>query len=287
MFQDIAPHVLHNEYRIQEPKKTDYVIAVKGEEILLQLDENVVKLPTVEEAMNLAGKTMEFMKQELTYLFSVDETAFFGMKKNCFCDETGKFSYHDKFIVRGKGPEEIAFASAVGFHIAAWYEQNQFCGRCGKPFEHSKTERAMVCPACKNTVYPRISPAMIVGIIHKGKLLLSRYAGGYYRRYALIAGYSEVGETMEQTVHREVMEETGLKVKNIRYFGSQPWPFTGSMLMGFFAELDGSDEVCLDENELAEAKWFDRENLPKDDNRLSLTWTMIEYFRNHPELDGE
>lgn len=283
MFQDIAPHVLHNEFRVQTPKENDFIILIRKEEVLLSMEDNRICLPTVKDAMQYLGKSIEMMDNELRYLFSVDETAFFMLQKDD-CDGFGKFSFQGKFVVRGKEPEELAYACAVGFHLAAWYDQNRFCGHCGKPFEHSQTERAVVCPSCSNTQYPRISPAMIVAILNKGKILLSKYSGGYYRRYALIAGYSEIGETMEETVHREVMEETGLRVKNIRYFASQPWPFTGSMLMGFFADLDGDDEVHIDEKELAVAEWFDREHLPKDDNRLSLTWTMIEYFRNHPEL---
>lgn len=285
MFQDIAPHVLHNEFRTQKPKETDYVIIVRGEEQLLYLNDGEVGLPTVGEVVSFTGETSDNLEKEMIYLFSIDETAFFWMRNELLREDTGRYSYIGKFHVRGKEPEEIAYASAVGFHVAAWYEQNRFCGKCGAKFGYSKKERAVVCEHCGNTQYPRINPAMIVAIIHKDKILLSKYSAGYYRKHALIAGYSEPGETMEETVHREVMEETGLKVKNIRYFGSQPWPFTGSMLMGFFAELDGSDEIHIDEEELSSAEWYDREHLPKEDNQLSLTWTMIEYFRNHPEFD--
>ncbi|MGN0169186.1 MAG: NAD(+) diphosphatase [Lachnospiraceae bacterium] len=280
MFQDIEPFQFHNEYRKQEPKDTDYVIITKGETVLTDFVDDQVMLPTVGQLPSAA------CRDALIYLFSVDEQAYFWLDNQSPEAQavSTPFSWQEKFKFRGKIPKETAFAASVGFHLGSWYERNRFCGKCGKPFQHKDTERALFCPHCNNVLYPKISPAMIVAILHDGKILLSRYSDGYYRKHALIAGYCEAGETLEQCVHREVMEETGLKVKNLRYFKSQPWPFTGSLLMGFFADLDGDDTVTLDRNELCEAVWFDREHLPKEDNTLSLTWTMIEYFRSHPEL---
>ena len=130
-------------------------------------------------------------------------------------------------------------------------------------------------------VYPKISPAVIVGVIHNDKILMSKYAGRAYTRYALIAGFTEIGENAEQTVAREVMEEVGLKVKNIRYYKSQPWAFSDSLLMGFFAELDGDDTITLDTNELAEAGWFSRDEIDLEDDHLSLTREMIMLFKRN------
>lgn len=140
-------------------------------------------------------------------------------------------------------------------------------------------ERMLLCPHCHNMVYPRISPAVIIGIINGDKILMSKYAGRPYTNYALIAGFTEIGESAEQTVAREVMEEVGLKVKNIRYYKSQPWGFSGSLLMGFFCDLHGSDEINLDKNELAEAGWFQREEIDLEDDQLSLTREMIMAFK--------
>jgi NAD+ diphosphatase len=141
-------------------------------------------------------------------------------------------------------------------------------------------ERMLHCSACQNMVYPRISPAVIVGVIHEDKLLMSKYAGRSYTNYALIAGFTEIGESAEQTVAREVMEEVGLKVKNIRYYKSQPWAFSDSLLMGFFCDLDGSDEIRLDTGELAEAGWYSREEITLEDDNLSLTREMMMLFKN-------
>lgn len=128
-------------------------------------------------------------------------------------------------------------------------------------------------------VYPRISPAVIVGVTKGDYILMSKYAGRTYTNYALIAGFSEIGESAEQTVAREVMEEVGLKVKNIRYYKSQPWAFSRSLLMGFFCDLDGSDIITLDTRELSEAAWFHREEIALEDDHLSLTREMILQFK--------
>ena len=104
-----------------------------------------------------------------------------------------------------------------------------------------------------------------------------------HRQYALVAGYTEVGETLEQTVHREVMEEVGLKVKNLRYYKSQPWSFSGSLLAGFYCDVDGDPSITLDREELSVAEWFDRDSLPETPNLISLTGEMIECFRQGKE----
>lgn len=137
----------------------------------------------------------------------------------------------------------------------------------------------MVCLDCGSTVYPKICPAVIVAVVNGERLLLTRYRGRPFKKYALVAGFNEIGESIEATVHREVMEEVGLRVKNLRFYKSQPWVFTDSLLMGFVCELDGSDTITLQEDELAEANWFAREELPKDYSHISLTGEMIEQFR--------
>ena len=105
------------------------------------------------------------------------------------------------------------------------------------------------------------------------------YIKGVYKKYALVAGFNEIGETLEDTVRREVMEEVGLKVKNIRYYKNQPWGLSSSLLVGFFAELDGQATVTLDTNELSEATWFKREDIREHNLSISLTQEMIEVFR--------
>ncbi len=121
---------------------------------------------------------------------------------------------------------------------------------------------------------------MIVAVTDGDRLLMSRYKGRAYRGYALIAGFVEIGETFEETVRREVMEEVGLKVKNIRYYKSQPWAFTDTEMIGFFAELDGDDAIRLQEDELSEAGWYRRDEIPEDVSSISVGSEMKMAFKH-------
>ena len=138
----------------------------------------------------------------------------------------------------------------------------------------------MRCSDCAALVYPRINPAVVVAVRNGDRLLLIRYADRpMVAQYALIAGFTEIGETMEQTARREVMEEVGLRVKNLRYHADQPWGFSGNQMVGFWAELDGDETVTLDTREVKEAVWLRREEIPESHDPIDLTHTMTELFR--------
>jgi NAD+ diphosphatase len=144
----------------------------------------------------------------------------------------------------------------------------------------SGKERALCCSSCGNTVYPRINPAVIVGVLNGDKILITRYRTGYSHN-ALIAGFAEIGETLEETVSREVMEEAGIRVKNIRYYKSQPWGMAQDLLVGFYCEADGDDTIRMDEGELKYAAWTAREDLQLQPNNLSLTNEMMRMFKEN------
>jgi NAD+ diphosphatase len=137
----------------------------------------------------------------------------------------------------------------------------------------------LYCEFCGFRAYPTISPCVIVALYDGDRLLLTKYRGREHKKYALIAGFTEIGESLEQTVHREVKEEVGLNVKNLKFYKSQPWPFSDAILAGFFAELDGDDTITLEEEELSVGVWVNREDIPKQDESISLTSEMIEAFR--------
>ena len=132
-------------------------------------------------------------------------------------------------------------------------------------------EKVKRCEHCGNMEFPKICPAVIIGVTDGDKILMSKYAGRVYKKYALLAGFTEIGETIEETVQREVMEEVGLKVKNIRYYKSQPWALSGSLLYGYFCELDGDDSIHLQEDELSVGKWFHADELDIEEDDVSLT----------------
>jgi len=268
MFQDIAPHIYKNEYKPRPANPNDYVIFCREREVCLRETENGAVFPTVGELP--AG--------DLQYLFGMDDRAFYLWKGPLPELEGWDFLPTQRF--RSLTPAWAGFAAITAHRLWLWYGQNRFCGRCGQPMQHSKTERAMQC-SCGHIVYPTISPSVIVGVTNGDKLLLTRYANSHstYRHYALVAGYTEIGETLEQTVRREVLEETGLQVKDVRYYKSQPWPFSGALLAGFYCTLEGSETITLDENELSDAVWLHRSEIEPREDTASLTSEMIEQFR--------
>ncbi len=160
-------------------------------------------------------------------------------------------------------------------HFADWSTQSRFCGACATKTVRSEKERAMTCPACKRVYYPRISPAVIVLVTRGEEALLARGSRFPLPFFSTLAGFSEVGESLEETLVREVREEVGIDVTNVRYFGSQPWPFPNSLMIGFFADHQ-SGEISPDPEEIAEAAWFRREELPMVPPPVSIARRLID-----------
>ena len=210
------------------------------------------------------------------YLFSINEERYFLGKEKT--ENYNLFSMRELMSLDLKENKEM-FIAFSAYHLYRWYKSNKYCGYCGEKMVHSKTERAMICPKCGNIVYPRINPAVIVGVKNGDQLLLTKYRNGYSHN-ALVAGFTEFGETLEETVAREVKEETGLSVKNIHYYKSQPWGIAQDILAGFYCEVDGDDTIRMDENELKYASWVKREDIVLQPKKYSLTNEMMERFKN-------
>lgn len=287
MLQDIYPNRFQNSFGMlrKEHGKGEPVMIFRDREILYRIAENgSAEFPRAEEFS-------EGTERELIPLFQIDEQEFF-LKRAERREETEKlervgYAFHGIRSLRKMQPRSLAFAGATGFHLYMWYRDNAFCGRCGSPMGQSGKERAMHCPRCGNTVYPKISPAVIVGVTDGDRILMSRYAGREYKGNALLAGFCEIGETAEETVRREVMEEVGVRVKNIRYFASQPWGFESDLLLGYFCEVTGNRNIILDEDELASAAWVERKDIPEENDTPSLTATMIQHFRKYGKDGNE
>lgn len=159
--------------------------------------------------------------------------------------------------------------------LVEWARTTRFCGRCATATEPVPGERARRCPACGLLAFPRLAPAVIVLVERAGRVLLARNRGFAGRMFGCLAGFVEPGETLEEAVHREVAEEVGIELTDVRYFGSQPWPFPHSLMVGFTARWAGGEVVC-DETEIAEATWFGPDDLPTIPPRLSIARSLID-----------
>ena len=271
MLQDLSHGRLENEYCPTTPRETDFVLCFRPGYVLLhRAAEDALSLPTV------AQLRPQIPMDSLRYAFRLHGCAWFLYMGHI--DTPEPCIFQPVRSLRQALPKELCYAAWTGWHLYNWYKNNRFCGGCGTETVHDEMERMLRCPCCGTMIYPRISPAVIVGVTDGDRLLLSKYAGRGHTSYALIAGYTEIGETIEQTVHREVLEEVGLRVKNLRYYKSQPWGIDGNVLMGFYCDLDGDDTIRLDERELAMAGWYPRDALPVGDDGISLTREMIRTF---------
>lgn len=287
MIQDIAPARFDNSYQLCPPSEKDKLVAfaAAGRKVYLKADaqEEIVLPPAV--------LFTEEKQLHLQYLFSIDETAYYTLLHDGSEEAFARieevlgtaYAQHPLFMARKAGPRSEAFAVETAWQLYGWYRDNRFCGRCGSRMQTGEKERSMCCPSCGNTVYPKIMPAVIVGVTRGDEILMTRYKGREYKGHALIAGFCEIGETGEDTVRREVMEEAGIRVKNIRYYKSQPWGFESDLLLGYFCEAEPGDQIRIDDDELSEAVWVKREDIRERFENMSLTNEMICKFKDHTE----
>lgn len=274
MLQEIFPHQFDRSYPGRPPQPQDLLVCLNGEQILLWDAPQGLTLPTLSQWPDWGG---------ITYGFSIDATAFFLtlQQPEQLPPHWGLYPLH---ILRNLQPQWLTFGAITGTQLLRWRESRRFCGRCGAPMAEHPTERALRCPQCGLIEYPKISPAIIVAVTHGDQILLAKAAHGSYPHWALIAGFVEVGETFEETVAREVLEEVGLQVCNIRYYKSQPWAFSDTEMIGFYADLAGSPQITLQKSELSQARWFHREEIPPSISDISIGNALIETFRanRHP-----
>jgi len=279
MIQDILPSRLDNAYRNVKAEAEDHLLVFDADgRVLIKVDDEGAAFPRVGDCA------------DATYLFSIDDQKYFlapsgqaaGAEATA-AEQTEEmpqdFGYKSLRELRSTWCGKELFAAYTAWHLWRWYRDNVFCGRCGKPLEHDRKERAMRCPVCGNVVYPRINPAVIVGVLKGDSMLITRYRIGYGHN-ALVAGFTEIGETLEETVAREVMEETGVRVKNITYYKSQPWGIAQDILTGFYCEAEGDGEITMDPGELKFAEWVRREDIELQPDDISLTNEMMRMFRD-------
>ena len=204
MIQDILPLHLQNQYEKKQPDDTSYMMIYRENKILVREGETLAFL-TYRELREICETAGEMAPQSI-YLFSVGEETYFLTELPEHLTPEG-YCFEKMFAVRSGKPKEHILAAATAWHLYEWYRDNRFCGRCGQKLMHNGTLRMLFCPACGNQVFPKIAPAVIVGVTDGEYILMTTYANREYKRYALIAGFTEIGETAEETVMREVQEE--------------------------------------------------------------------------------
>ena len=267
MIQDIYPSQMDISFKNIKPDADSIVMAFKDGNILVLQKDNGIEFPAYDK-----------VNGEVEYIFTIDDKKFFIL-----FEEVRLCGYEYMSVKEVRKLENVSkedkFATFTAFHLYSWYESNRFCGKCGSKTGYDDIERALVCPKCGNKIYPRINPAVIVGIRNNDRILITKYRRGYGHS-ALVAGFTEIGETFEETVKREVLEEVGLKVKNIEYYKSQPWGVAADILAGFFFFFFGDDTIKMDEGELKYAEWVKREDIELQPDDLSLTNEMMKLFRD-------
>ena len=252
------------------PNKLFYIFLFQENNLLIKKLDEVFTLPTSSDLLDMTmGNTF--------YIGSLD-----GLP--CYAARFPKdqvIPYHMTFIglraLNGQIDSTMLQAAFRAVQIISWDETHRFCGVCGQATLTKTDEHAKVCPRCGHTAYPRLSPAVIVAITKGDKLLLASNTNFTTNMYSVLAGFVEAGETIEECIKREVREEVGIEIKNIAYFGSQPWPFPNSLMIAFTAE-HASGEIKIDENEIADARWFGAHELPNIPGPLSISRSLIEWF---------
>jgi NAD+ diphosphatase len=253
----------------------------QNDEILLQNTHNTITIPQLSEmkSLNLAVERelfLGFHEDIPCFTAQINQTALTSLPKHLTFQPIRQ-SYE---LLENKDFFHIITRARQILH---WDKTTQFCGSCGQKTERSLTERAKICTPCNSHVFPPIAPVMLALIWREDEILLARSSHFSTGVYSILAGFVEPGETLEQTVAREVKEEVGLTIKNLQYIASQPWPFQSNLMLGFIAEYDSGD-IIIDKTELEDAQWFHISNLPTLPNAASLSRRLIDdyisgYFR--------
>ena len=256
-----------------------YWFIFRGYRLLVQRDENSARVPRLHDLTELGITAVR--QQYLGYLETAPPTHAYSAEIPRESEAPDGWEFVSLRQLFGALDDECFWLAGRAIQIMDWDRTHQFCGKCGHPTTPQPHERAKKCPQCGHTSYPRLNPAMIVRVTREGEngseILLARAHRFPPGRYSVLAGFVEPGETLEECVQREVCEEVSIKVKNIRYFGSQPWPFPNALMLAFTAEYE-SGEIVLEEAEVDDAGWFTADNLPDIPPRISIANRLINDF---------
>jgi NAD+ diphosphatase len=252
--------------------ENDFWFVISNGKLLVKMDRNGYSIPRKKDIGEI-----ENQMNHLQFLGTLDGTPCHVASypdENAFLEGL-MFSNVRKLF--GILADHVTLAAGCSAQLIRWHQTHKYCGACGSLMADKEEERAKFCTECKAVYYPRLSPAVIVAVLKGDEILLARSARFPGNMYSVLAGFVEIGESLEDCVEREVFEETGIKVQNITYFGSQPWPFPDSLMLGFTADY-AEGEICVDSAEIAEARWFSADTLPNVPGRISIAGHLIEWF---------
>ncbi len=241
--------------------------------LLVTVDNQNYGIP---KAAQLAG--VNVMPAWQHYLGLLDQLPCYAVEWPQEMPEANGFAFMGLRTLFGLIDDELIWVAGRANQMVHWHQTHRFCGTCGHPTEDKQDERAKICPQCGLVNYPRVSPAVIMAVIRGNRILLGRSPRFPLPFYSVLAGFVEPGETLEDSVRREILEEVGISVRNVRYFGSQPWPFPNSLMVAFITEY-AAGEIRLNSSELIDARWFASDDLPQLPSRLSIARELIEWFR--------
>lgn len=249
-----------------------YWFAFAGDRLLVETINGCKTVPC-----SLAPAPGTLPKEEFRFLGRYNGTSCYAAE----IEDPGSLHEEDRFLTLRETAEQMdndLFAIAGrAIQILKWLKTHRFCGQCGKPMTDKPDELARECTDCSLVIYPRISPAVIMSVERGDEILLARSSRFPKGMYSTLAGFVDPGETLEDAVRREVMEEVGIQVSDIRYFGSQPWPFPNSLMLGFTAVYE-QGELDINRSELEDARWFSVRDLPRKPSRISIARALIDHF---------
>ena len=254
----------------------------RGSELLVRVEDRTARLPLPEE---LAGRvSLGDDRQPVGEL--VGEVCW-AVELDAAAEPPEGMAFQGLRRLWSLLPEETWRLAGRAVQLVDWDRNHRFCGRCGTPTERHATDRARVCPRCGLQHFPRLSPAVITLIEDGGRMLLARSPHFVPGVYSTLAGFVEPGESLEEAVVREVREEVGVELADVRYFSSQPWPFPNSLMVGFTARYAGG-EIRPQEGEIEDARWFTPEDLPLLPPHISIARRLIDDFlERHGGVRGE
>jgi NAD+ diphosphatase len=262
----------------QEPEGCSYWFVFYLDRLLVKVDDGKVSIPF---GATLTELGITPVRRQ--YLGTLNGNSCYSVEASSDAAESKDMIFRDLRSLYVELGEDIFLLAGKALQIVNWDKTHQYCGSCGSETYTMENERAKKCPKCGFMSFPVLSPAVITAIIKDNKILLAHNRSFRGNMYSLIAGFVEPGETLEECVKREVMEEVGLNIKNIKYIGSQPWPFPNSLMIGFTAEYE-SGEIAVDGEEISDARWFDVNNLPELPSEISIARKIINwYIENYHE----